>query len=68
MKLKYYKFYLERIPVSIQDQLVAASQYFKTIKSCESFFYFNEETNFIFLSLDNSLEQKIKATTDYIYH
>ena len=60
LNFKCYKFCLERIPVSIQDKLIIASQYFKTIKGCEPFFYFNEDTSMVFLSLDNPLEPKIK--------
>ena len=64
---KCYKFCLERILVSTQDELITASEYFKTIKGCEPFFYFNGDTSMVFLSLDNPLEPKIKARTDYIY-
>ena len=67
LNFKCYKFCLERIPVSIQDELVTAHQYLKVMKGREPFLYFNEERNMIFLSLDNQLEPKIKARTDHIY-
>ena len=64
---KCYKLCLERIPVSIQDKLMTTVQYFEVMKSCESFFYFNRESNITLLSLNNPLEPKIKARTDHIY-
>ena len=67
LNFKCYKLCLERISVSILDELVTAPQYFKVMKSCEPFFYFNEETNMIFLSLYNPLELKIKARNNHIY-
>ena len=67
LNFKCYKFCLERIPVSIQDELVTAHQYLKVMKGREPFFYFNEERNMIFLSLDNRLEPKIEARTDHIH-
>ena len=68
LSFKCYKFCLERIPVRTQYELVTISQYFKIMKSCETFLYFNEEMEKVFLSLNNPLEPKIKARTDYLYY
>ena len=47
LNFKCYKLYLERIPVSIQDEFITTSQYFKVMKGCQPFFYFNKKRSMI---------------------
>ena len=67
LNFKCYKFYLKRIPVSILDELITTPQYFKVMKDCQPFFYFNKERSMIPLSLLNTTEPKISVRTDHIY-
>ena len=67
LNFKCYKLCLEKIPASIQVKLITAPQYFKVMKSCQPYFYFDEEKNRIFVSLDNPTEPKISVRTDHIY-
>ena len=67
LNFKCYKLCLERIPVSIQDKLITAPQYFKAMNGCEPFFYFNEERNNIVVSLDNPSEPKILGRTVHLF-
>ena len=40
LNFRCYKLCLERIPTSIQDELITTPQYFKVMKGCQPFFLF----------------------------
>ena len=58
---------MENIPLSFENELVAIRQYFKSIKECEPFFFYNNESNYIEISLDDPDEPKHSADTDCVY-
>ena len=50
---------MEKIPLSFENELVTIRQYFKSMKKCEPFFFYNEGSNYIEISLDKLDEPKI---------
>ena len=62
LNFKYFKIYLR-----FENELVTIRQYFKSIKECEPFFFYDEGSNYIEISLDNPDEPKISVNTDCVY-
>ena len=58
---------MENIPLSFENELVTIRQYFKSMKECEPYFFYNKGSNYIEISLDNHDEPKISVDADCVY-
>ena len=68
LNFKCFKICMENIPLSHENELVTIRQYFKSMKKCEPFFFYNKGSNYIEISLDNPDEPKSSEGTDCVYY